>query len=249
MASEKKDIRNKLSRLAQYKDSPEKLEHAVEEKYNKEVFEQEWNCDLEIEEEKTYYYNIVRKYLAFGEIENSSDKELLKQLCYLEVVNYRIRRALNEYSKNNVNAPYKDLDNLNKNIEQIIVIKKQLGLTSESDSSANEFVQVMESLKSRFNKWINKPEHKANYTCRCPYCKELILIRRRIDKDLDSTIPHPWFVKGGLLFNEHVFKLLQENKITEDDVCKILYCDKDYIPWLMKNYRVELFQKDKTEEA
>jgi len=245
MVSRRQTIKNKLQNLHQYQEDPERLERAIDTIIKKEEFEKEWDIGLKKKGEQAFYFNILHKYLNSSDIENASDKELLKQLAYLELSIHRIQLSLNASSKDCNVQPYKELDSYNKALEQCIKIKKQLGLLEEEDKSGNDAVKALNILKARFKKHINHPDNKANYTYRCDSCQNLQLVRRRLDKEKDIIMEHPWFEKGGLLFNEHLFRLLYEDKITEDDVCKVLHVSQDYLPWLYENYRIELFEKIK----
>lgn len=238
---------NKLKHLAQYKDSETALLEAVKSKVEEDLFYEEWNIGLTRKKEQSFYNNLIRKYLKSSNIENASDKELLKQLAYLELSIHRIQLSLNKTSNDaNIQSP-KELDSYNKAIEQVIKLKKQLGLLEEDDKSGNDAVKALNILKARFKKHINHPDNRANFTYRCSKCQNLQLVRRRLDKEKDTIMVHPWFVRGGLLFNEHLFKLYYEKKITAIDVCKVLYVAEDYLPWLYENYRIELFEKIKAE--
>lgn len=237
---------NKIKNLPQYKDNEEALMQAVKAKIEEEDFQAEWNVGLSRKKESEFYYNLIRKYLKAGTIQNPSDKELLKQLAYLELTIYRIQLSLNSSSIKDNAQPYKELEAYNKALEQCIKLKKQLGLLEEEDKSGNDAVKALNILKARFKKFINLPDNRANYTYRCDSCQNLQLVRRRLDKEKDIIMEHPWFVKGGLLFNEHLFKLYYEGKITSDDVCKVLNVSPDYLSWLYENYRIELFEKIKS---
>lgn len=75
----------------------------------------------------------------------------------------------------------------------------------------------------------------------CASCGEWQLIRRRIDLEKDTVLVHPFFIRGGILFNKHVFQLFDEGKITDADVAAILDVkEKDYRIWLYKLYKDEL---------
>jgi hypothetical protein len=246
----KNAIRQKLAPLAQYKNNPEKLEEAVQKKYQKECLEKNWDIGLTKQEEKNFYFTALANYQKTGSVEQDSDKEMLKSLCYLELINYRIRKDLNELADSGGAVPTKQLECLNKNIEQIIKIKKDLGLTTEGDDTAHDVSKFITSLLRRYHKHINQPENKANYNCQCPHCLQYFLIGRRLDKEKEYIVPHPWFVKGGILFNEHLFKLLSDGKIDALDVSRVLGIseEEDYIQWLYKNYRIELFEKTTNQE-
>lgn len=247
MTNNEKKYYNKLKHLSQYKDDEKALMEIVKIKVEEENFRSEWDIGLTKKKEVEFYYTIIRKYLKASDIDNSSDKELLKQLAYLELSIHRIQLSLNSTSNMDNVQPYKELESYNKALEQCIKVKKQLGLLEEEDKSGNDAVKALNILKARFKRHINHPDNRANYTYRCSSCQKLQLVRRRLDKEKDIIMEHPWFIKGGLLFNEHLFHLHYQGKITEDDICKVLHVSSDYLPWLYENYRIELFEKIKVE--
>jgi len=198
-----------------------------------------------LEEEKKFAANLLEKYLAESAIESFTDKDTLRQLIDLEIVVERIKKLLNiEYEKANKAIPEDMLKHLISFNSQIIEMKESLGLTQRKDEK-NDTVKTIENLLERFHKHINKPENRSNYEFQCPNCLEMFLIRRRLDKEKDEVVGHPWFIEGGVLFNKAIFEDLEAGKISEDQVIRYLNATSDYIKWIKQNYPLN---EDKMEE-
>jgi hypothetical protein len=71
-----------------------------------------------------------------------------------------------------------------------------------------------------------------------------MLIRRRLDKEKDEVVSHPWFIDGGILFNKQLFIDLELKKISIDQAARYLNASQDYIQWIQLNYPID---KDKSE--
>ena len=202
---------------------------------------------MQLEEEKEFASNLLKKYLAESTIESFTDRDTLRQVIDLEIVIERIKSLLNvEYEKANKAIPIQMVDQLTSLNNQVIDLKERLGLTQEKDKK-NDTVKVIDDLLERFHKWVNKPENRSNYEFQCPKCAELFLIRRRLDKDKDEVKNHPWFIDGGILFNKQIFIDLDLGKISEDQAARFLNATLDYIKWIRQNYPLNQ-DKDQNQE-
>jgi hypothetical protein len=245
-------IKSKLKGLRQYANySDEDLEKVATERYNRDGLLNKLSFVAD-GEEKTYALKLFDNYLSEYELESSADKDTLCQLVDLEMLGYRLKKQIDEICKGTETSkgqiPYRLVELLHQNTEQISKLKSLLGMCKEEkDKSASDFVRAEESKKKRFEDWINLPENRANYTYVCDHCKGWNLIRRRIDKEKDAVLKSPWFIYGGILFNKGIFEDLYSGLITVEQVCKYLgNVPKDYIDWIFKHYRIEIGMK--TEE-
>lgn len=232
----------KLKSLPQYKNfTEEQLRKVVMDKEAKEeVLDL---LSLEDEKEREYAQKLLDIYLSEYQIEAFSDRDNLNHLIYLQISVDRIKKQLNKISKDTPDfIPQRALEQLQELNSQIIDFKKLLGMNkSEQDKQYADVSSVIENLKTRFHRWINEPEHKANYQIKCGKCGHLFLIRRRLDKDKDEILTdHPWFIEGGILFNLELFKCYKEGKVSKDNMVKILACSPDYIDWLEKKFSAQL---------
>jgi len=197
-------------------------------------------------EEKEFATNLLNKYLLESSISSFSEKNTLRNLIDLEILLERVKKFINnEQSKANPTIPLQFLEQVTELTNQIIEIKEGLGLVSKKDGK-NDASKVIDDLTERFHKWINKPENRSNYEFQCPKCAEIFLIRRRLDKEKDEVVDHPWFIDGGILFNKAIFEDLELGKISEDQAARFLNATLDYIKWIRQNYPLN---QDKNEET
>jgi len=201
-----------------------------------------------LETEREFASNLLGKYLAESAIESFTDRDTLRQLIDLEIIVERIKALLNiEYDKANKAIPLQMLDQLTSLNSQVMDLKERLGLTQKKEDK-NDTVKVIEDLKERFHKWINKPDNRSNYECQCPGCGEIILIRRRLDKITDEVLEHPWFRDDGVLFNRQIFVDLELSKISIDQAARYLNVSQDYILWIKKTYPLNEDKQEETED-
>jgi hypothetical protein len=235
----------KLKTLKQYKDKSEEEILEILEAKKPKILEST-NKQYVDREEELFAEELYNKYLKEVQIETSSDKSDLDTLVYLEVLSHRTKKFLTDESKETGANDPKMIQKLIDINTEIRETKSALGLNKKnSDSQSGD--QVIESLKNRFHTWINQPENRANYTGKCPSCKKMFLIRRRLDLEKDEILEHPWFVEGGILFNKEVWKLFDEGTITDERVAKILNVSvKDYREWIYKHYKIEKEQCKKS---
>jgi hypothetical protein len=237
-------IIKKLRNLPQYKNLSESelTKIATEQSEKESIIDSLTFC---LPEEKKLASKKLEEYLSEGKIETISDKSTLILLIDNEIMIERVKKLIHKnYAKENsyiapeLTRQHHDL------IAQNLELKEKLGL-NKKEGEQNSAYQIIEDLKLRFKKWINMPENRSNYTLQCPSCQELILIRRRLDKEKDEIKIHPWYINGGLLFNKEMFRDINDKKITKDQAARYLDCSVDYIDWIINNYPID---KDITEE-
>jgi hypothetical protein len=241
-----------LKNLTQYKNlSEEDLLKAAEKKVAEEQLEAELlmvvNPD-ELDSAKKLYIDYTAEY----SIETSADKSTLYDLIYFEILNFRIKKYLNENQTGKDGASpiihTNTIETLQKNTEKITLLKSQLGMTKkDADRDNADVVKILENLKQRFHRWINQPDNRANFSLKCPHCLNLFLIRRRLDKEKDEVIQHPWYIKGGLLFNQAIFEDLRDHVITIKQAARYFNTSEDYILWIQKKYPIEVNHIDNNE--
>lgn len=231
----------KIKKLKQYQDVDDKtLQEIAEKHFEKDELEQELEKAVgsdkeEIIEAKKRF----EAYLAeFPILENEVEKNGLIRLVYLEILGLRLQKVLNQ---DTAQVPSKVLESLCENNKQINEQKVALGILKKEDAEETELHKILNELIRRQDEWINLPENRANYSYKCASCGEWQLIRRRIDKEKDLVIKHPFFIVGGILFNKEVWKLFDEGKITDEEVAKILDVkEKDFREWIYKLYKQEV---------
>jgi len=231
----KKQLR-KLRNLPQYKNATdEELKQVIENLHKKDE-----DLDLELlfssVKERRQAQALLQKYLRDYHIETISDKNLLKQIIYCEVLAARLQKILNNIGKPGSKVPIHVIDAYHRTLNQVIELKEKLGITKEQQQKQNVF-DVIQTLKKKFKIWR---ENNLSRHVICPYCGQVIWLKIRTDAYEASK--HP-FLKDRVLSNEHLVKLYQEGKITKNDVAQILECSDDYINWLINRWKNEAKMK------
>ena len=124
----------------------------------------------------------------------------------------------------------KSLADLN---EQIDNCKDRLGIVE--DKKNETFIDMWGKILEQIDLYSNSGEKGVECVMRCPYddCGRLV----RIHKDVAGweSVPHPFFHKNNTIYNPHLFKLLDEKKITAEDVATILQSHVQYIEFLFND--------------
>ncbi len=238
---------SKIKRLQQYKDfSDADLEAVAKRHFERDELEK--ILTLSVGEDKAELAEARKRfesYLAeFPILENEIEKDGLIRLIYLEILGLRLQKVLNQDVSL---VPPKTFESLCENNKQINEQKRALGIIKKEDSEETELHRVLGELIRRQNEWLNLPDNRANFTYRCGSCGKLQLIRRRIDKEKDIVLAHPFFVLGGQLFNYEVWKLFDEGVLNDEQVATILDVkEKDFREWIYKMYKKEILHYKKT---
>lgn len=245
----------RLSNLPQYKNkTPEEIRAIVIEKVEKQVqkIEQDigslatkqeisdslWLDDKEAKKAEMLY----NEYKSNGHIEKLSDLNILKDVVYLEIVNERYKQNINICAGNEekTHQVSKLLEVYLSSLTQLVALKDKLfGKNEEKD-----FYQFHATLKKKFVLW--RKENKGTRTRRCPHCSKEILFMIRLDEYLDP-IKHPWY-KSRFLYNEHLFQLYIQGKLTKMDVAKVLQGkdvqSTDYVDWVLEKVQLLVNQDE-----
>jgi len=171
---------------------------------------------------------LARKYLNDYTFEYVSDKNTLKQLIFLEVLNKRLQAMLNEFYKDAQSVPVQMMEGLHKNIMQITTLKETLGLVKEGKEEAQTGLSAIDVLKKKFKKW--REDNNGSRTMVCPHCSKMVLLKIRTEAW--EAQRHPYF-KDRFLANVPLFDLLKRNRLTKTEVAAILETSEDYIDWIM----------------
>lgn len=171
-----------------------------------------------------------KNYLITHELENLSDIDTLKSLIFNEILEQKIQNTINSfYAKDQFPS-----DKLTKQLTEIqnqkLSLKIKLGIDQE-DNKKDELNQL-ETLKKRFEKYINLNRHE--FTTCCGSCGKLLLLRRRV-KDF-KCFEHPWFA-GRWYFNYEILKDVKDKKITAEQAAKYLKTSIDYITHCLENWK------------
>lgn len=172
---------------------------------------------------------LLDKYLSDFAIENISDKNTLRELIFLEILQTRLQEKLNEYYEKDTKAlPQQLIDTIHKNSEAILKLKTSLGLNKGKDkkeSSKDAFLRLQTRMKS----WLT--ENQASRTIKCAYCGKMLLLKMRTAAW--ESQKHPFF-RDTVIYNKHLFKMLNDNKIDKTDAAKVLEVSTDYVEWILE---------------
>jgi len=220
-------IINKLSHLKQNKNKTEaEIRVMAEEELRKKEIVASAFCATTEEEE--FAKGLLSKYLSQGSIESESDKETLRQLIDQELIAERFKSVLKK--QYNTANPAQDMDvveRLDKVVERIGELKKELGLSQQDRQSAT-WLAEWDKLKRKALAYYET--HKGCNIVKCPYCSKLSYQILRTEQLTAEKCN--WF-KGTDLYNKPLMQLIELNVLTREKVAEImgvnvLYIDKIY---------------------
>jgi len=223
---------NRLRNLPQNKNkSNDELRKQAEKQIQKKEIELQFS-GLKDEEAKkaTLLYN---KYISETFFESLAERSSLINLVYLEILKERLQREISESGTVPMGLTEKliDLD------EQIIKTKEKLGMLKEGEELT--FEQKWNDLEEKCLKYYE--EHAAEFYSKCPYCSKIfpeILPPEKLEPKVAV-----WF-KNTTLYNQEVFELYHQKKITIEQAARIMGVGKNYIE-LQYN---EIFLKEKNDK-
>ena len=171
MADQSLDILNRLRNLPQYKNSKITDEELLEIYLNRDNASKV--KDMAIDDrfidntEKKEARTLLRKYLREYTIESTAEKQELSDLIFLEILNKRLQKELNEIndSKKKKDTPVKLIEALHKNLTQIAEKKKILGLFKSQDSSGQDPFSYIQLLKKKFKFWLESNQLSRHFIC------------------------------------------------------------------------------------
>ena len=209
-------------------------------KLNTLLTDLEISSQFEDTDEKMRAEELARKYFNDYTFEFISDKNTLKQLIFLEILNDRIQKSLNEFYKDAQSVPVQMMEGLHKNLVQITELKKMLGLTkADTANQGTDALSALELLKKKFKIW--RTQNQGGRTLICPHCSKMVMLK--IKTDAWEAMKHPWFI-DRVLGNKPLFKLWEDGKITQQDVADVLYTSYDFPAWVRKKLEPNKTIKD-----
>ncbi len=176
-------------------------------------------------DEKKLAKALLGKYLSDYSIETISDKNTLKQLIYLEIMNVRMQKILNDTQETSNTMSMQMVDGIHKNINEIIILKDKLGISQQGQTDSYKSIEI---LKKKFSVW--RKENSGSRNAVCPFCGKMILFKARMENW--EAQKHPFF-KDRIITNDHLIKMYKDGTITKTDVSKVLEVSEDYIDWVI----------------
>lgn len=234
---------NQLKGLKQNDISDEDLLREAENLVNirEQVKELEADIQFDSKKEKKQAIELLKKYLIDYSIETVSDKQTLTQLIFLEVLNSRLQRVINQAEKDTKAIPSNMVDLVHRNMQEIAKTKQSLGITkSAKDQNKQDGYTYLKLVQKKYKKWLS--ENQATRTLWCPHCAKATLLKIKMDNW--EAQQHPYF-RDRILGNEHLISLYKENKLTRNDLAKIFEVSADYVDWLVvKGWRLDIDEKE-----
>jgi len=187
---------------------------------------------------------LLGKYLQDYTPASVSDKNNLRHLIYLEIIQVRLQEKMNEMNAKSNAIPLQMLDSIHKNLREINDLKLKLGLVGEKrEESRNDAFKAWDLLKDKFKRW--REENQGSRTLVCPHCGKMVMLKIRIDAW--EAAKHPYF-KDRILTNRHLIRLYNENKVNRADVASILECSENYVDWLVEKWNKIYLTDEKKEK-
>ena len=175
---------------------------------------------------------LLSKYLKDYTPTSVSDKNNLRHLIYLEMLQVRLQDKMNVVNATSNAIPLQMIDSIHKNLREINDLKLKLGLVGiKREEVRSDAYKAWELLKDKFKRW--REENQGSRSLVCPYCGKMVILKIRME--MWEAGKHPYF-KDRILANKHLVKLYNEGKVDRADVAAILECSEHYIDWLIDKW-------------
>jgi len=221
----------------------QELNELATDKIRKRRIDIDVNTMFSSKSEKARGKELLWKYMDDYSIDTISDKNSIREVIYLEIVQQRLQEKLNEFYEQDQKAvPTQLIDTIHKNSDAILKLKNSLGLNKGKQGKST--YDALVHLKKRFKRW--REENQGSRTIICPHCGKMVILKLRTK--FWEAAKHPFF-KDKVLFNTHLFKLFKENKLSRDDCAKVLECSPDYINWIVEKSRINEHTSQAKEKA
>lgn len=223
--------------LAQFKDKSEEELFELAKKSLEQEEKQGLAVGLYIGKEKKKAKELFSKYINEYHLESVSDITLLNTRIFFEILTDRIQARLTELQKKNLPPDGSDLKNLIEINKQILDLDRSLGFLEDKQK---DYSEIWELLKEKLRLYAN--ENKGAFYFQCPHCGEMTLLLKKID-DYNAF---DWnMFRGTFVYNEALFNMIEQKRMTIEEVASIFGCSSDYIQGIYNN----VYLKDKTKEA
>jgi len=175
--------------------------------------------------------DLAKRYLIEFTPKTISDKNNLKSVIYLEVLQYRLQSVMNDLTaKGSTAIPLNLVDSIHKNLKEIAANKERLGLIGkEKEQKESDGYKTLQSLKEKFKMW--RENNQGSRSLVCPSCGQMVMLKIRMDKWISQK--HPFF-KDRFLANKKLMQLYLQKKLTKEEIAEVLNSSPDYIDWLIE---------------
>jgi len=175
-----------------------------------------------------------KEYAKTYHLNSITDKGLLKDFVYLEILGDRLQEKIQTLGDTGTDVPLELMTEYRDNLERKVKLAEKLGLSS--DKLQSNWIEVWDKLKKKAQLYAET--HRGACTAKCPYCSKLFLLLMKIDNY--ESFPFTMF-KGTVLYNKKLMELIEEGKLTIEEVSEIWGLSKtDYVKGIYnKIYLVE----------
>ena len=157
-----------------------------------------------------------REYANTYHLTTVSDKSLLEDYVYLDVFGERILEQIHKLSDGDDKTiiPKDLMEQYHNNLEQKLILADKLGFGEIKKQSS--WLEFWSRLKEKAK--LYSLENRGLCTAKCPYCKKLFLLLKKIDdyESFDFTM-----FKGTILYNKKLMELIDQKKLTMEEVSEI----------------------------
>jgi len=182
--------------------------------------------------EKRQAKKLLEKYLKDFTPRTISEKNDIRALLYLEIIQVRLQNVMNKMQQETDGAVHlKTMKAIHENLNEISTIKEKIGLQGKTKGQTSDAYKNWELLKEKAKIW--RENNSTERTLNCPHCGEMTLLKISMD-NFDAT-KHNFF-KGRFLCNHHLMKMYIKGKLTKKDLALVYETSEDYIDWLVDKW-------------
>ena len=240
LANEKKEvlIKNETKKFKNLTKSGKRDEKTLRAEVVKRMALKELGVEKQFDDptEKKLAKDLAKTYLTEFTPKSISDKNNLKSVIYLEVLQFRLQSVMNSLTQKDEDGntttaiPLNLVDSIHKNLKEIANNKERLGLIGkEKEKKESDGFKILQNVKDKFKVWMDN--NQGSRTMVCPCCGEMVMLKIRMDKWIPQK--HPFF-KDRFLANKHLMKLYLQKRLGKEDISEILNSSPDYIDWLVE---------------
>jgi len=177
---------------------------------------------------------LLEKYLIDFSPTTVSDKNNLRSLIYLEIMQLRLQNKMNEHADKDSAIPLQMMNAIHSNLNEINVVKEKLGLIGKDKEVAKtDAYKALELKIKRHRQWMDA--NQGSRTMPCPHCGKIALWKIRTN--IWEAQKHPFF-RDKVLYNRHLIKMYLMKQVSRQDVADVLEVSSDYIDWLVEKYKM-----------
>jgi len=219
-----------------HKKTEEELLIMAEATARRQTIEEEFAISFKDKADNNTAKALLHRYLGEYEITSISDKNNLKELIRLEILQNRIHKTLdNVYDETNGSISVQSLEQIQKINDGIIKLKGSLGLLKGKNDRKNAF-DAFTNLKNRWKLWLEN--NQMSRVRKCPHCQEFIWFKMRTTSW--ELLKHPFF-KDNMIYNKALFEKYYGQTVTVDAqfIADVLGTSTDFPGWVKERVQAQ----------